>query len=81
MLSSTDSKSEEILRQTLREAYERYQAATARYRTLLEDEQAGETRYLDPPLVIARGAESEALAEYMRILRILSGLTSGDNTR
>ncbi len=81
MLSSTQSQSEEILRQTLREAYERYKTATARCRSLLGEEQAGELLYLDPPLAMAPDEESEALAEYMRILRILSGLTSGGNTR
>lgn len=72
-LSTWHAESEELWRQKLAEAYQRYQAATARYRELLAKTAEGEVRYHDDPMGLERNAESEALAEYMLLLKIVTG--------
>ena len=69
-LSTLRQESVESRRHSLDEAYQRYQMATARYRGLLEKAADGHLRSQDDPLVLARDAESEALAEYTRLLKM-----------
>lgn len=59
-------------------ARERYNRATLRYRKLLEAKSEGATPRPDGPLVLARHAESRALAEYRRILKIFTELIAHD---
>ena len=59
----------------LQEAHRRYQAATARYRRMLQMQPEGLTQGPDGSLTAARQAESQALAEYTRVLRIFTDLT------
>ena len=56
-------------------ARERYEMARRRYRKLLEEKPEGPIPRHDDPLALARDAETEALAEYTRILRIFTELT------
>jgi len=55
-------------------ARERYQTASRRYRKLLREKPEGLTPRHDDPVAIARHEESEALAEYTRILKLFTGL-------
>jgi CheY-like chemotaxis protein len=66
---------EESWRLRLEESQQKYQKATETYRSLLRLEQNG--RYPDPDSALARArqAESEALMEYSRVLRIFTDLT------
>ena len=57
-------------------ARERYEMASRRYRKLLEEKPEGLIPRQDGPLALARQAESEALAEYTRILKLFTELTS-----
>src|SRR6266536_3129140 len=66
---------EEAWRARLEQALERYQAATHAYRKLLREEAGGRPPSPDSPLVQARQAESDALMEYSRVLRIFTHLT------
>ena len=56
-------------------ARERYEMASRRYRKLLDEKPRGLIPRHDDPLALARHEESEALAEYMRILRLFTELT------
>lgn len=56
-------------------ARERYEIASRRYRELLDVKPEGLVPRHDAPLALARHAESEALAEYTRILRLFTELT------
>lgn len=56
-------------------ARERYQTASKRYRKLLDAKPEGLIPRQDDPLALARHAESEALAEYTRILNLFTELT------
>ena len=67
-------ESEETWRQKLDEAYRRYQLSTARSRALLEKAVEGQRHGPDDPLVLARDLESEALAEYSQLLKIVTDL-------
>lgn len=58
----------------LQEAFERYQAATARYRDLLEAEPDGRIEGPDDPLAHARRMEAQALFEYRVLLKVVSEL-------
>ena len=53
----------------------RYEMARTRYRKLLEAKPDGPTPPENDPLAFARHAESEALAEYTRVLKIFTDLT------
>jgi hypothetical protein len=68
-------ESEESWRQRLDEAYNLYQIASARYRWLLE--KAPESSSADSMilLALAHNAESKTLAEYKRVLKIVTDLT------
>lgn len=56
-------------------ARERYEMASRRYRKLLDQKPEGLIPRYDDPLALARHAESEALAEYARILKLFTELT------
>ena len=68
---------EESWRLKLEEASSRYRAATAEYRTMLEEQRDGATPGPDATdaLMRARQAESQALAEYTHVLRMFADLT------
>ena len=66
---------EESWRQRLEEKLRRYHTASEEYRRLLREEADGQCPLPDSPLACARRAESEALMEYSRVLRIFSDLT------
>ena len=71
-LSTLRQEAEESWRRRLDEAHNLYQIATARYRGLLEKAPEGQIRGQDDPLALARNAESETLAEYARLLKIVT---------
>jgi|SRR5579872_545160 len=62
-------------RSKLHETQERYQAATSRYRRVLQEQPKGLRQGPDDSLAGARQAESQSLAEYARVLRIFVDLT------
>ena len=64
-------------RHGLDESFERYRMATARYRGLLQTTAMGQGGKPVDALTLARKAESEALAEYMRALKEALDLTAG----
>ncbi len=59
----------------LQEAKERYHAATALYRKILQERPEGRAPSPNDSLARARQAESQSLAEYTRVLRIFTELT------
>jgi hypothetical protein len=59
-------------------ARERYQMASRQYRKLLDGRPEGLIPQHDAPLALAQHAESEALAEYTRILKLFTELTVHD---
>jgi hypothetical protein len=63
----------------LQEAYAGYQKATKHYRGLLQEQPDGTPSDLKGALALARQAESEALAEYPRILRTFTEFTVNGN--
>ena len=77
------STSERLAREQLEEAWHlrcdqalhRYKKASAEYRSLLKEEPSNQTLAAEHPLMLARAAESEALAEYSRILKLFTELT------
>src|SRR5579864_6085788 len=66
---------EDLWRSKLDQIQLRYKAATEEYRRLLGETPAGMPPASDGPLFRARQAESEALAEYARVLRVFTELT------
>ena len=60
----------------LLEAHSRYQAATTQYRRMLNEQPGGLSPGLDSSLSHARETESQALAEYMRVLAIFTDLAT-----
>lgn len=66
---------EDTWRIRLEQAMSRYRAANQEYRALLESSPEGRPTSPESPLAQARQAESDALAEYTRVLRIFSDLT------
>lgn len=66
---------EELWNQRLAQALDRYHAATKEYRELLRQETDGRPPSPDSPLARAREAESQALMDYSRVLRIFTDLT------
>ena len=66
---------EEFWRKKLQAAQKNYEAATAEYRALLATQPHGAAGVTNNSLARARNAESEALAQYTRVLRIFSELT------
>ena len=75
--SSTTARQdlEDSWRLRLEDAREQYERASVRYRRLLEGRPEGVIPPQDGPLMLARHAESEALMEYTRILKIFTELT------
>jgi hypothetical protein len=73
--SATRQTLEDSWRLRLEEAQARYQKATERYRRLLQEQPDGISHDPKGALALARQAESEALAEYCRILRTFTELT------
>jgi hypothetical protein len=59
----------------LEEANRKYQSATARYRRLLQEKVEAPSPSSGGTLEQARQAESEALSEYTRVLKIFTDLT------
>ena len=55
-------------------ARERYETASRLYRKLLDEKPEGLIPGHDDPMALARHAESEALAEYTRILKLFTEL-------
>jgi CheY-like chemotaxis protein len=66
---------ENLWRAKVEEAQRRYSAATEEYRKLLDGTPEGLPPNPDSPMARARQAQSEALAEYSRVLRVFTGLT------
>ena len=66
---------EDFWRTRVEEAQARYHKATEGYRRLLQEQPDGMSHDPKGTLAIARQAESEALAEYSRILRAFTELT------
>lgn len=66
---------EEAWRRQSEMARERYEQASSRYRKLLEEKPEGLIPRQNDPLTLARHAESEALAEYARVLKLFTELT------
>ncbi len=67
-------KLEEIWRSKLEEAELRYKAATNEYGKLLEKTPDGLLQQPNGALVRARQAQTEALVEYNRVLRVFTDL-------
>ena len=61
-------------------ARERYKMASIRYRNLLDEKPEGVTPRQDDPVALARQAESEALAEYKRVLKMYTELMEHGRT-
>jgi len=66
---------EEAWRRRLEQTLHQYRGATTEYRKLLQEEPDGRPPSPDSALARARQAESEALMEYSRVLRIFTDLT------
>jgi hypothetical protein len=66
---------EDTWRARLDESRRQYQEASTGYRGMLDEKSDGQPPGMDSPLAHARQAESKALLEYCRVLRIFSGLT------
>lgn len=62
-------------RQKLDQAYERVQTATSRYRDLLQEGWGSPIRSQDGPLAMAAREQSEALAEFKRLLNVFTEIT------
>jgi len=75
VLSRRWQKIENLWRERLDQAFERYQTAMFEYRRLLVQEPAGHAPSPDSPLYRSRRAESDALTEYLRVLRIFRDIT------
>jgi hypothetical protein len=73
--SATRQMLEDSWRLRLEEARVRYRKATDQYRKVLQDQPDGRLHNPNGALALARQAESEALAEYTRVLRAFTGLT------
>lgn len=66
---------EDLWRSKVEQAQLRYKAATEEYRKLLGETPRGVPPAPDSPLALARQVESDALAEFTRVLRVFSQLT------
>jgi CheY-like chemotaxis protein len=66
---------EDLWRTKVEDARGRYAAATEEYRKLLDGTPEGVPPNPDSPVARARQAQSEALAEYSRVLRVFTELT------
>jgi CheY-like chemotaxis protein len=68
-------KLEDTWRAHLEESQRQYQDASNSYRKMLAEQRDGQPPRPDGPLARARQAESEALMEYARVLRLFTDLT------
>lgn len=66
---------EDFWRLRVEETQARYHKATGHYRRLLQEQPGGTPHDPTGGLALARQAESEALAEYIRVLRAFTDLT------
>jgi hypothetical protein len=66
---------EDSWRLRLEETQFRYREATNHYRKLLQERPDGTPHHPDRDLALARQAQAEALAEYIRVLRMFTELT------
>ena len=73
--SITRQELEDSWRLRLEETLIRYREATQQYRKLLQAQPDGRPLNPDGALALARSAESQALADYMGVLRIFTELT------
>lgn len=73
--SATRRMLEDSWRLRLEEAHVHYRRATDQYRKSLQDQPDGRLHNPSGALALARQAESEALAEYTRVLRVFTELT------
>ena len=73
--SVTGKKLEDSWRLRLEEIHLRYQEASQQYGTLLQAQPDGGPFNPDGALAVARHAESRALAEYTRTIRVFTELT------
>jgi hypothetical protein len=73
--SITRQALEDSWRLRLEETQVRYREATEQYRKLLQAQSDGRPLNPDGALALARHAESQALADYMRVLQIFTELT------
>ena len=67
---------EESWRSRVESAHARYQAASKQYRELMQGLPDGQPLNKDDGVALAREAESQALAEYTRVLHIFTELTT-----
>jgi hypothetical protein len=74
--SDTRQEVEDYWRLRLEETQVRYREATGHYRKLLQEQPKGTPYNPNGALALARQAESQALAEYTRLLRIFTRLTA-----
>ena len=76
-LGSSDTRQdvEEYWRRRLEESQVRYRKATEHYRKLLQEQPKGAPYNPNGALALARQAESQALADHTRLLRIFTQLT------
>lgn len=72
---STREEMEDFWRRGLTETEFRYRETTAQYRKLLQEQPDGKPHDPNGALALARIAQSEALADYARVLRIFTDLT------
>jgi hypothetical protein len=72
--SATRQMLEDCWRLRLEETRVHYRKATDQYRKLLQDQPAGRPQDPNGALALARQAESEARAEYARVLRVFTEL-------
>ena len=73
--SATRQMLEDSWRLRLEETHVHYRKATDQYRKLLQDQPDGRPHDPNGALALARQAESKALSEYTRVLRIFTDLT------
>jgi hypothetical protein len=74
-VSATRQTLADSWRLRLEETQARYHKATERYRRLLQEQPDGMSHDPKGALALARQAESQALAEYCRVLRAFAELT------
>ena len=73
--SATRREVEDSWRLRLEETHVRYRQATQHYRELLEAQLEATPYNPNGALALARQAESQALSEYVRVLKIFTELT------
>jgi hypothetical protein len=73
--SITRQDLEDLWRLRLEETQVRYREATEQYRKVLQGQADGRALNPDAALALARHAKSQALADYMRVLRMFTELT------